>query len=274
MIRTSILVLATIFEATAARAESAAPTRKAAVLEFRAGTEGARDLALSAAAVLREATSLSIIDVNDARRIGGAHIDREIAACAGKTACIAAAGARLGVDEVILVGVAEFGDLIVTLQRISVESRQVVARVADSLAKGTEPDLEMVERYLRRVLPPEDFLRYGKISIQANVPGALVWIGNTLEGTTPLPPITVPAPSMQEVRVAKPGYVDFHARVQVNPDGTVELRPTLVKRESGVWYKKWWVWAIAGGIATGAAVTGMLLAEPAPSAVPVVLEWR
>ena len=274
MTRPALLALAALLVVSSSQAEPPSSRRKVAVLEFRAGTEGARNLALRAATVLRTATSLVITDPDDARGTAGPRIDREIAGCAGKPACISAVGERLGVDEVLLVGVAEFGDLIVTLQRVDVASKQVLSRVADSLAKGTEPDPVMVEGYLKHLLPPEDFLRYGMIAVLANVDGAVVSIGGTNRGMTPLAPVTVPAPSTQDVRVSKPGYVDFLAQLQVSPDGTVKLRPTLIRRYNQVWYKKWWVWAVIGGVATGAAVAGMALSQPAPTAVPVVLEWR
>lgn len=259
-------------------ADAAGPRkkRKVAVLELRAGTEGARGIGLRMAALLEKGTSLDIIDATDARRIAGEHLDDEVARCKGDAACVAGVGERLGASEVILVGVSEFGDLIIALQRVKVQDRKVLARVAESLPKGTEPDDAALADYLRRLLPPEDFRRFGRIAVRADVDGAVVTVNGRRRGTTPIEPITVAAPATVEVRVAKPGYLDFTARLDVPPDATVLVRPALQRKGAGArvpWYQKWWVWAIAGGVVTGVAVGGVLLAEPAASSVPVTVEW-
>ena len=54
--------------------------------------------------------------------------------CAGDAVCIGAIGARLGTDEVLLVGVSELGDVIFTLQRIKSGDGTVDGRVAEALA--------------------------------------------------------------------------------------------------------------------------------------------
>lgn len=264
-----------VARADGAAGEAAAKRkRKVAVLEFRGGARGASELGQRMALILRQATSLVVSDPDDARRTLGPKIDEELARCAGDAACVARIGARLGVDEVLLVGISELGDLIVALQRVDVRTRAVASRIAESLPPDTEPDDATIERWLRRLMPPEDFRRYGTIRVRSNVDGALVRVGGEARGTTPIAPIVVEAPARIEVRVTKKGYVEFVARIDVPPDATVEVTPELSRRGAAdAWQKKWWVWALAGTLLTGAVVMGVVLGQDEPTGVPISVHF-
>lgn len=243
--------------------------RSIAVLEFRAGSTAARAIGQRLAAILRKRTSHPILDGDDARRIFGAKIDDAVARCSGEASCIGAIGRKLGSDAVLLVGVSELGDLILAFQLVDSTAGKVESRVADSLPRTTEPDDAALEGYLKRLLPPVDFLRWGTLRIEANVTGAEVVVAGTPRGRTPLAPIAVPAPQSVDLRVLKDGYLDFRARIDVTPDATVEVRPVLALKPGGSWYEKWWVWAIAGAVVAGGVTTAVVLAQPGAKSVPV-----
>jgi hypothetical protein len=247
----------------------AAEARSIAVLEFRAGVSGARRVGQRAAQILRQRTSNAIMDADDARRAYGVKLDEALAGCGGQAACIAGIGKKLGVDEVIVFGVSELGDLILALQRVESRSGVVAARIADSLPREQEPDDAALEGYLRRLLPREDFLRWGTLRIDADVAGAEVRLGGAAHGKTPLAPIRVPAPQTVDLRVSKPGYTDFRARIDVTADATVEVRPVLTRRPGAAWYEKPWVWAIAGAVVAGGVATAVILSRPEDRAVPI-----
>jgi hypothetical protein len=261
-------VLGVLVAATPALAAETA-RRSLAVLEFRGGSSAAHAIGARLAAILRKRTSHPIVDPDEARRIFGARIDESVARCSGEAACIGAIGRRLGSDAVLLVGVSELGDLILAFQLVDSASGKVEARVADSLPRAGEPDDAALEGYLRRLLPTEDFLRWGTLRIEANVAGADVSVGGAPRGRTPLAPIPVQAPQTVDLRVSKAGYVDFRARIDVTPDATVEVRPLLAPRPGSAWYEKWWVWAIAGAVVAGGVTTAVVLAQPGPKSVPV-----
>ncbi len=244
--------------------------RTIAVLEYRSGAVGAAEVGGRLAALLRTDTSHEIIDPDDARRVNP-KVDETVAKCGGEPECIAGIGRKLGADEVLLVGVTEIGDLILAIQRVDTRGGKVVGRVADSLAADVEPEDATLEGYLKRLLPPADFLRYGTIRVNASVKGATVLVNGTSRGVTPLDPLTVEAPATLDLRVAKSGYEDFKARIDVVPEGTVEVTPVLVKR-AGPWYSKWWIWAVGGALVAG-GVTAVILAQPEPSSVPVIIDW-
>ncbi len=257
-----------------ARADESVRRRVIAVLEYRAGATGAPDLGRRLAAVLRATTVLTVLDPDDLRRARGTGVDDEIARCLGATACVGRLGNLVAADEVLLVGVSELGDLIVALRRIDVGERAVASRVAESISRDVVLTDATLEAWLRRLLPREDFLRTGTIVITSAIAGAVVELDGVRRGVTPLAPLVVDTPASYAIRVTKPGYIAFTARIQVPPDATVEVQPNLVPKQVA-WYRKWWVWALAGTVIAGATISGTLLQEapPTPTSVPGVLEW-
>jgi PEGA domain-containing protein len=271
-----ILLLATEVAVAAPPPPPAAPAaskgRSIAVLEFRGGASGAGGIGARVAAILRKRTSHAITDPDDARR-ENAKVDDLVARCTGQPPCIAEIGRKLKVDEVLLVGVSELGDLILAFQRVDSKSGSVLGRVADSLPRDTRLDDQALEAYLRRLLPREDFLRWGTLRIDADIAGAEVRLGGEAKGRTPLEPIPVLAPATVDLRVSKQGYSDFRARIDVMPDATVEVRPIMNRKPGTAWYERPWVWAIAGAIVVGGVTTAVVLAQPAAKSVPVDVKF-
>jgi hypothetical protein len=245
------------------------PKRSVVVLEYRAGSPDLPAVDQRVAGILRKKTSLSIIDAEDARRRYGRNLDRKVGTCAGESQCIAEIGQKLGAREVVLVGVSEFGDVILTLQRIDVDRGKVITRVAEAMPQGREPGDAELLRYLQRVLPKSDFLRFGVIRINADVDGATVAVGGKERGKTPIEPIKVRAPATYAIRLDKAGYVPFRAEVFVPPDAEVKVDPTLSRQGSDAWYKRWWVLALAGTVTAG-AVTAVVLTRNSED-IPVVI---
>jgi hypothetical protein len=261
------IAAAMIASATVARAEPD-PKRKVVVLEYRAGSAALAGIADRVATRIGNLTSLRVIDPDAARqKIDG--LDAAVVRCSGEAACLASIGGKLAVDEVIVVGVSELGDVILTLQRIGVREKSVSSRIAESLAADEKPSDAVIAKYLSRLLPPSDFVRFGMIKIVANLSGAIVKLGDEERGTTPVPPLKVPAPASYDIRVEKDGYVPFGASVAVPPDGEVEVRAQLTKRGGETrWYQKWWVLAIAGAAVVGASGAAIYVATRPGDTVP------
>ena len=187
-------------------------------------------------------------------------------ACQGEADCVARIGADLSAAEVLLVGVSEFGDVILTLQRIDVKSGKVLTRIAEALAPGDEPNDKQLIGWLKRVLPVSDFLQYGTIRIAASVAGARITIGGRDHGLTPVvDPILVLAPATYDIRISKEGYTAFRASIAVPPDGEVDVRSLLTRNTTS----KWWIAAVVGTAAVAiAGVTWLVLSSEATT-VPV-----
>jgi hypothetical protein len=246
--------------AATARADEAEPDpgRVVVVLAFRTGAAELPDIDRALAELLRDKTSLEVSDVVDARGRYGNRLDGDVVSCAGDAACIADIGRKLGADEVLLVGISRFGDVILTLQRIDVTAGEVRVRIAEALALDAAPDTSALLEYLRQVMPQRDFLRFGVIRIQANIAGAEVVIDGERRGRTPLGALRVPAPGNYAIRITRKGYQAFQAATSVSPDAEVVVQATLTRQEPA-WYRRWWVWAVVGGTVVAGTTAAVVL---------------
>jgi hypothetical protein len=263
------------------------PKHTVAVLEYRAGARGARDVGLRLARLLRETAAVNVIDIEEARR-KVPRVDAEVARCGGQARCIGNIGQELGAQEVLLVGVSQLGDVIIALQRIDAQRGEAGARLAESLPPDSDVTDEQGLNWLKQLFPPEVFRRYGTIAVEADQTGANIQLNNEVEGKTGAnEPIKVRAPGTYKLRVEKRGYVPFEARVDVLPDANIVVRATLVKETKEVpWYKRWYPWVIVGGAVAIAAVATAIyfgtrvdptplgyVQKPAPMSLGLTVRW-
>jgi hypothetical protein len=252
------LCIAAITAAAARAGADPDPRRKVSVLEYRAGSSALPGIARRLVATLSHQTSLVVIGQDQTRAMYGDPLDQVLVKCAGEATCVAKIGQKAGVAEVILIGVSELGDVILTMQRIDVARREVTGRVADSLAAGSAPSDAAISGYVQRLLPPSDFLRFGVIDIVANLAGAAVSVGGQPRGVTPVEALVLPAPASYDIRVEKTGYVPFTTRVALPPDAEIKVEAQLSRRGGdAAWYQHWYVLAAAGVVVAGATGTAI-----------------
>ena len=255
--RAVVAILALVVMAGTAHAEPD-PKRKVCVLEYRSGSSALPGVAKRMIDEMAKQTSLQLLGPDQARTVYGDQLDQALVKCAGDAECIAQIGRKVGVAEVILVGISELGDVILTMQRIDANAKTVVTRVADSLAAKAAPSEDQINGYLARLLAPGDFLRYGVIDIVANLAGASVTVGGENRGLTPIQPLKLHAPATYTIRVEKADYVPFTTKVALPPDGEIKVEAELSKRGAGsAWYQRWYVLAGAGILVAGAAGTAI-----------------
>jgi hypothetical protein len=262
-VRLSLAWLAILVTAAAAARSARAdpdPRRKVSVLEYRAGSSALPGIAGRVATTLSRQTSLGVLGQDQTRAMYGDHLDQAVVKCAGDAACVARIGQKVGAAEVILVGVGELGDVILTMQRIDVAQREVTGRIADSLAATGAPTDAEIAAYVARLMPPSDFVRYGVIDIVANLAGAAVTVGGQSRGATPIQALKLPAPASYDIRVDLPGYVPFTTRVALPPDGEIKVEAELARRGGAAWYQHWYVLAAAGVIVAGGVGTTVYFA--------------
>jgi hypothetical protein len=246
------------------------PRRSVAVLEFRSESPALPQIGRKIADVLSARTSLKVLGDDQARQRYGATLDADVVGCDGEAGCIGRIGQKLKVNEVLLVGVSELGDVIMAVQRIDSKSGRVRARLAEAMAADAAPTDDELGVFLGRVLPVEDFVRFGIIAIRVNVDGADVKVGGTPRGTSPVPDLRVPAPATYPIEVSKVGFVSFRAEVDIAPDANIKVNAQLTRpgQAEDKWYKRWYVGVAAGVIVAGAVTTTVVLVRDRDS-VPV-----
>jgi hypothetical protein len=244
--------------------------RKVVVLEYRASSGALPGIANRVVATIAKQTSLAVIGPDQTRAVYGDHLEQSIVKCAGEAECIAHIGQKVAAAEVILVGVSELGDVILTMQRIDVAAHTVNGRIADSLAAGATPSDDQIDMYLTKLLPPGDFLRFGVIDIIASQAGAAVTVGGERRGVTPIPPLKLHAPAHYSVRVEKSGYLPFTTEVELPPEVELKVQANLQQKGHVAWYQHWYVLGAAAVIVAGAAGTTIYFATQSSSdRVPV-----
>ncbi len=267
MMRTLLIAALAVLALTRIAHGEPDPRRKLLVLEYRAGSSALPGVAARVVAAMTRQTSLEVLGQDQVRAIYGDRLDQVLVKCAGEAACVAKIGQKLDAAEIILVGVSEMGDVILTMQRIDVVHHQVVSRVADSLAAGAAPSDAQLAGYAGRLLPPSDFLRCGVIDIVANLAGAAVTVGGEPRGVTPIEALKLHAPATYEIRVDKPGYLPFLTRVALPPEGEIKVEALLARRGAeAAWYQHWYVLAAAGVVVAGAGGTAIYFATRDPGA--------
>jgi hypothetical protein len=246
------------------------PRRKVVVIEYRAGSSALPKVVEQLVAEMSKQTSLQVLGPDQTKTLYGEALEPTIVKCGGEAECVAKIGQKVGAAEVVLVGISELGDVILTMQRIDVRTRAVSARIAESLAAGADPTADQLGSYLTKLLPPSDFLRFGIIAITSNQPGAAVTVGGEKRGVTPIEPLKLHAPAKYPIRIEKEGFVPFTTTVQLPPDSELKVDAELSLRGGGShWYEKWYVYA-GGVVVLGLVGGGVYFAtrEP-PNSVPV-----
>ena len=234
-----------------------------ALFEYRNDVKQLSDLVDRLTVALQQNTSLSVVNLVEARRRLGPGVDADVARCDGETRCLTGVGERLKVKEVLLLAVSQLGDVVLALQRIDVTEKRVVARYADSLSGGQGVDETRLLGWLQQLYPPEAFKRYGQIRITTDSEGAdaQVYVNAKPKGKTPLSePLSVLAPGNYRLLVEKPRHLPFSAAVTVMPDTVVEVEARL-QRETvqQPWYKRWYIWAGIGAGVAAVAATGVAI---------------
>ena len=247
------LVIASVCALAASARAELDPRRKVIVIEYRSGSSALQNVVGEIVREMGKQTSLQVLGPGQVKTLYGEQLDPAIVKCAGEAECVAKIGQKVGAAEVILVGISELGDVILTMQRIDVSSKQVSARIADSLASDAQPTADQLSYYIAKLLPPSDFLRYGRIAVTSNESGAAVSVGGEARGVTPIEPLKLRAPATYRIKVEKQGFVPFSTTVQLPPDSTLEVSAELSVRGGSAWYQKWYVWA---GIFAGATLAG------------------
>jgi hypothetical protein len=232
------------------------PKRKVVVIEYRAGSSALPTVVTQLVAEMAKQTSIQVLGPDQTKALYGEQLEQAIVRCAGEADCVAKIGAKVGAAEVVLVGISELGDVILTMQRINVRTHAVSARIADSLPANSQPSTDQLGYYLAKLLPPSDFLRFGVIAISANEPGAAVTVGGENRGVTPIDPLKLRAPAKYPIRIEKAGFVPFTTTVQLPPDSELKVDAELSPRGAGgsAWYGKWYV--ITGAVLLGGLVGG------------------
>lgn len=241
-----------------------------AVLEYRAGVSELPDLADRLVELLRSKSNSDVLSPQDCRRMLGSGLDARVSECKEDIPCFARLGKKLGASEVLVIGMTEFGTVLININRILVEQQKTAGTVDLDIKLGDQLTKLQIYQLLRRIYPEEAFRRFGTLEITTNQKGATVKLDTRTVGQTPIQPLKLEAPRKYSIQLQKSGFVPFQATVELVPNSRLQLDAQLSPigtAPEGVWYKKWWVITLAAGVVLAAGGTIWYLNQP-PSRVP------
>ncbi len=189
--------------------------------------------------------------------------DPALVTCSGEPACLAAAGRRLGVSEVVAGNIGELGEsYVVNLKLIDVEHAVEVRRVSERLRGRPDELIEAVRVAAHRLLRPDEVR--GALAVLSDVP-ATVTVDGRPAGRTPLArPLGGLTVGTHAILVEAPGHAPFATSVEVHFQKTSEVVVRLDPSGPGLpaepsrrsLLASPWTWVAAGA---AAIVVGVLV---------------
>ena len=137
---------------------------------------------------------------------------------------------------------------------------EVAAGTAD-WAAGLGPGLEPLLRQLPAAEAPT-----GSLLVTSNVPGAEVFVDGNRVASIPMAPASVPVGARQ-LRVHAERYGDFLQEVRIDPGQELRIDATLAAlppprepADQRPFYKRPWVWGVAGAVVATGVIVAIVLA--------------
>lgn len=268
MDRRWLRLLVLCLSATAAAASArAAPKAKLAVLVLGAGVEP--DLADNLTEVLiarvAKTGSYQIAGKEEFRGKLGVEDERKALACMEEVACVARAGAALGVTKVLAGTVGKRdNDYIFSLSLFDLTTGKTENQSFKLVPGGVQQLIDVVGESATRIFErrPDP----GSVRVGASVRGARVYIDDAFVGTTPVRSPLFEA-GHHRLRVEAEGHLGWAREIEIPAGRTLEidLSPQALPEKKA--WPKYVAWGTFGGALVAAGAGGFLgvLSQEAPT---------
>jgi TolB-like protein len=222
--------------------------------------ETADNLTQVLAAELKQVEGARVISRDDIASMLEMEMQKDKLGCEGETSCLAEVGGALGVDKLVIGHAGKLGDsYVVSLRLIDVKAVSVDNRVTE-IFYGQEDQLIRAVRAAGRSLLGVEAKAPGILALSASEPAAEVFVNERRVGAMPLPPLADLSPGRHQVRLSKPGFLDWHSDVYVEPAATSAVWVQLQEAPPR-WYQRWWVWTVVGAVALGGGVAALYASQ-------------
>jgi hypothetical protein len=189
-------------------------------------------------------------------------VRQEVDDCGRTSACFAEIGGAIGVDRVIFGVASTLGDAYsLNLKMVDVHTGEAFARAQASIQGERDKMLAAIQTLVFDLLDPA--LLNGALAVDIGMDGVSVFVDGHMVGTTPVgAPIEGLAAGEHTLKLSSPTMRDYFTffnvqvgkttRLRVDPEQIAALRAEIAAVEVPL-YKRWWFWAIIGGVAASAA---------------------
>ncbi len=191
---------------------------------------------------------------------------KEVDDCGRTTTCFAEIGGALGADRVIVGVASTLGDAYsLNLKMIDVRSGAVAAKAQTQLQGARDQMLPAIQGLVFDLLDPA--LLKGSLVVDIALEGVNVFVDGHQVGTTPIGASIQGLPAGEHtLKLSSPVMRDYFTfftvqvgkttTIRVEPEEIEALKAQLAAAQDAVavpLYKRWWFWAIIGGVAASAA---------------------
>lgn len=228
----------------------------------------AKSLTQILAAELRQVDHTQVISRTDIVAMLELEAQKRRLDCADDLQCLAEIGGALGVQKLVVGDVGRLGERsLVALRLIDVRGAVVDQRITEAFLGADDLFSSAVRLAGRRLLGVEAG-DPGRLTIAGSEPGADVYLDEQLVGTLPLPPVEELAAGRHTLRVQREGFLDWRSDVYIEP-GTGNAAWAALSERPAPWYRRWWVWAIAGGVVAGITIGLVVGLQPQRASLTV-----
>jgi len=222
--------------------------------------EAADNLTQVLATELKQIQGARVISREDITSMLEVEAQKDRLACEGETTCLAEVGGALGVDKLVVGHAGKLGDAyVVSLRLVDVNAVSVDNRVTETF-HGLEAQLIRAVRAAGRSLLGVDAAQPGTLALSGSQPEAEVFVDEKKLGALPMPPLSDLPPGRVQVRLSKPGFLDWHSDVYVEPGATNAVWAQMLEAPPR-WYQRWWVWTIVGAVAVAGGVSAVYASQ-------------
>jgi hypothetical protein len=207
-------------------------------------------------AEIKRVDGASVIGRDDIRAMLAMEADKSLVGCDDSVECLAEIGGALGVDRMIVGHVGRIsGQYVISLRLIAIRGATVENRISETF-RGPEEQLLLAIRHAGRNLLGLPSLEKGIIAVSSPEASAVVTVDGEERGPLPLKPVGDLAAGRHNVRVVKPGFLEWNGDVYVNPGETTSLWVEL-ERAPAEWYESWVFWTSVAGVGAVAVAAGV-----------------
>jgi TolB-like protein len=221
---------------------------------------------------LKKFKGLSVVSRSEIQAMLQYQTDKMVLQCSSDTSCLIEIGGALGVDYLVSGSIGRLGGaLVVNLKLLSIHEARVTNRVSETF-EGDESELVRALRFATQKLVGRKAEGQGSLAAIGNVKQGLLVINGEQELKYPLEkPLSGLLVGKHGIDFKADGYYSLYKEGYVEPNSVTQLRFELMPLPTP-WYKKWWVWTIAGTAIAGGVTTAVLLSTQEPSTGTVFVD--
>lgn len=223
---------------------------------------------------LKRFEGLEVISRSEIQAMLQYQTEKLLLECKNDMSCLVEIGGALGVDYLVSGNVGKLGgSFIVNLKLMDIHQAQVAHRISEAFV-GDEAELVRSLRFATaQLLGGSIGEGAGSLAIAVNTKKAAVKVDGEVQDEGIALPLSGLTAGKHGILLSSDGYFDLYKEAYIEPNALTQVHFELLKRPTP-WFKKWWVWTIAGTAVAGSVTATVLLLTQKPSSGKVNVHFE